>query len=94
MVGSTTCANICPALAITSPLITVSSTQEMKDLLLSGMVDNAERRPLPFRALLIIISTIIALIIYTFTLQKIRDIALLKLIGARNGVIGGHPANA
>jgi putative ABC transport system permease protein len=40
--------------------------------------------------LLIIISTIIiALIMYTLTLDKIHDIALLKLIGARNRVIVG-----
>jgi putative ABC transport system permease protein len=40
--------------------------------------------------LLIIISTIImALIIYTLTLDKIHDIAMLKLMGARNGVIVG-----
>lgn len=72
------------------PDITVYSTQEQKDLLLSGMVDKAKRQLGLFRALLIIISTIIiALIIYTLTLDKIRDIALLKLIGARNGVIGG-----
>jgi putative ABC transport system permease protein len=68
----------------------VYSTQEQKDLLLSGMVDKAKRQLGLFRALLIIISTIIiALIIYTLTLDKIRDIALLKLIGARNSVIGG-----
>jgi putative ABC transport system permease protein len=74
----------------TWPDITVYSTREMKDLLLSGMVDKARRQLGLFRALLIIISTIIiALIIYTLTLDKIRDIALLKLIGARNGVIGG-----
>jgi len=43
-----------------------------------------------FRALLIVISTIImALILYTLTLDKIHDIALLKLIGARNSVIVG-----
>jgi putative ABC transport system permease protein len=72
------------------PDITVYSTQEQKDLLLSGMVDKARRQLGLFRALLIIISTIIiALIIYTLTLDKIRDIALLKLIGARNSVIGG-----
>jgi putative ABC transport system permease protein len=54
------------------------------------MVDKARRQLGLFRALLIIISTIIiALIIYTLTLDKIRDIALLKLIGARNTVIGG-----
>ncbi|MFZ2281824.1 MAG: ABC transporter permease [Prosthecobacter sp.] len=72
------------------PDISVFSTQEQKDLLLSGMVDKAKRQLGLFRVLLIIISTIIiALIIYTLTLDKIRDIALLKLIGARNGVIGG-----
>jgi putative ABC transport system permease protein len=72
------------------PDITVYSTQEQKDLLLAGMVDKARRQLGLFRVLLIIISTIIiALIIYTLTLDKIRDIALLKLIGARNGVIGG-----
>ena len=72
------------------PDITVYSTQEQKDLLLSGMVDKAKRQLGLFRVLLIIISTIIiALIIYTLTLDKIRDIALLKLIGARNRVIAG-----
>ena len=72
------------------PDITVYSTQEQKDLLLSGMVDKAKRQLGLFRVLLIIISTIIiALIIYTLTLDKIRDIALLKLVGARNRVIGG-----
>jgi len=72
------------------PDITVYSTQEQKDLLLAGMVDKARRQLGLFRALLIVISTIIiALIIYTLTLDKIRDIALLKLIGARNTVIGG-----
>lgn len=74
----------------TWPDITVYSTHQQKDLLLAGMVDKARRQLGLFRALLIIISTIIiALIIYTLTLDKIRDIALLKLIGARNGVIGG-----
>ena len=54
------------------------------------MVDKARRQLGLFRVLLIIISTIImALIIYTLTLDKIHDIALLKLIGARNGVIVG-----
>ena len=74
----------------TWPDITVYSTPEQKDLLLAGMVDKARRQLGLFRALLIVISTIIiALIIYTLTLDKIRDIALLKLMGARNGVIGG-----
>ena len=70
--------------------VTVYSTQEQRDLLLSGMVDKARRQLGLFRVLLILISTIvIALILYTLTLDKIRDIALLKLIGARNRVIVG-----
>lgn len=72
------------------PDVTVYSTEEQRQLLLSGMVDKARRQLGLFRALLILISAIlIALIIYTLTLDKIRDIALLKLIGARNRVIAG-----
>lgn len=72
------------------PDVTVYSTQQQKDFLLSGMVDKARRQLGLFRMLLIIISTIIiALIIYTLTIDKIHDIALLKLIGARNRVIIG-----
>jgi putative ABC transport system permease protein len=74
----------------TWPDVTVYSTQQQKDLLLSGMVDKSRRQIGLFRVLLIIISTIImALILYTLTLDKIHDIALLKLIGARNRVIIG-----
>jgi len=72
------------------PDVTVYSHQEQVNLLLSGMVDKARRQIGLFRVLLIIISTIImALIIYTLTLDKIHDIAMLKLMGARNGVIIG-----
>ncbi|MFO1512936.1 MAG: FtsX-like permease family protein [Verrucomicrobiota bacterium] len=70
------------------PDVTVYSKQQQVDLLLSGMVDKARRQLGLFRVLLIIISTIIlALIIYTLTLDKIHDIAMLKLMGARNRVI-------
>lgn len=72
------------------PDVTVYTTQQQKDLLLSGMVDKARRQLGLFRRLLIAISTIIiALIINTLTLDKIRDIALFKLMGARNRVIVG-----
>jgi putative ABC transport system permease protein len=70
--------------------ITVYTAQQQRDLLLSGTVDKSRRQLGLFSILLIIISTIIiALIIYTLTLDKIHDIALLKLIGARNRVIIG-----
>ncbi|MCL4180606.1 MAG: ABC transporter permease, partial [Verrucomicrobia bacterium] len=57
---------------------------------LRGMIDKARRQIGLFRALLVIISTIImALILYTLTLDKIHDIAMLKLMGARNRMIVG-----
>ncbi len=72
------------------PDVTVYSTPQQRELLLSGMISKARRQLGLFRVLLIVISTIImALIIYTLTLDKLHDIALLKLIGARNGVIVG-----
>ncbi len=70
--------------------VKIYSQAQQKDLLLSGMVDKARRQLGLFRVLLIIISTIIlALIIYTLTLDKIHDIAMLKLMGARSRVIAG-----
>jgi len=70
------------------PDISVYSTAQQTDLLLGGMVDKAKRQIGLFRVLLVVISTVImALIIYTLTLDKIHDIAMLKLIGARNGVV-------
>ncbi len=55
-----------------------------------GSVDRARRQILLFRVLLTIISAVImALIIYTLTLDKLHPIALLKLIGAPTRVIAG-----
>lgn len=72
------------------PDVTAYSTQQQKDLLLGGMVDRSRRQLGMFRSLLILISTILmALILYTLTLDKLHDIAMLKLMGARNGVIIG-----
>lgn len=72
------------------PDVTVYTAAQQRDLLLAGMVDKSRRQLGLFRSLLILISTIImALIIYTLTLDKLHDIAMLKLIGARNRVIVG-----
>lgn len=70
--------------------VTVHTREQQVALLLQGMVDKARRQLGLFRALLTIISAIImALILYTLTLDKIHDIALLKLIGSPNRVILG-----
>jgi putative ABC transport system permease protein len=70
--------------------VTVHSAAQQEDLLLEGAVDRARRQILLFRVLLTLISAVImALIIYTLTLDKLHPIALLKLIGAPNRVIVG-----
>ena len=46
------------------------------------------RQLLLFRTLLVIVATVIvSLVIYTFTMEKIRSIAVMKLLGAPNRVI-------
>lgn len=70
--------------------ITAYTGAQQEDLLLKGSVDRARRQILLFRVLLTIISAVImALIIYTLTLEKLHTIALLKLIGAPNHTIIG-----
>lgn len=72
------------------PDVSVHTRDDQEQLLVHGMIDKARRQIGLFRLLLIIISTIImALIIYTLTLDKIHDIAMLKLMGARNSMIAG-----
>ncbi len=70
--------------------VTVYTAREQEALLLEGSVDRARRQILLFRVLLSVISgVILALILYTLTLDKLHPIALLKLIGAPNRVIVG-----
>ena len=70
------------------PDVSVFTQQGQRELLLRGNVDRARRQLGLFRVLLIVVSAIImALILYTLTLDKIHDIAMLKLMGARNSVI-------
>lgn len=70
--------------------VSVFTQQGQRELLLRGTVDRARRQIGLFRVLLTVIAAIImALILYTLTLDKIHSIALLKLIGASNAVILG-----
>ncbi|HCE44864.1 MAG TPA: ABC transporter permease [Lentisphaeria bacterium] len=70
------------------PDVSVYTHAGQSELLLRGMVDKARRQLGLFRVLLIIVSAVImALILYTLTLDKLHDIAMLKLMGARNSVI-------
>lgn len=69
--------------------VTVYTADEERELLLKGIEMNRRQIGL-FRVLLVVISAIVmGLILYTLTLDKLHDIALLKLMGARNRVIVG-----
>ncbi len=70
--------------------VSVYTSAGQRDLLLRGPVEKVRRQIGLFRVLLTIIAGIImALILYTLTLDKLHDIALLKLIGAPNRRILG-----
>lgn len=66
-------------------------TQEAQELILTrSLVDRARRQIGLFTTLLLIVSAvIIALIIYTMTMEKLKQIATLKLIGAPDRTIIG-----
>ncbi|MBL8287316.1 MAG: ABC transporter permease [Rubrivivax sp.] len=66
----------------------VYTSDEERALMLEGRLARMSAVLGLFRALLIIVSiVIIALIVYVLTIEKIRSIATLKLIGASNVVI-------
>ena len=66
-------------------------TQEEQELILSrSLVDRARRQIGLFTSLLLVVSAvIIALIIFTMTMEKLKQIATLKLIGAPDRTIIG-----
>ena len=66
------------------------TTVEQEEVLAKNVIERARQQILLFRIILLAVSTvIIALIIYTMTMEKTRDIATLKIIGAPNLKIGG-----
>jgi putative ABC transport system permease protein len=70
--------------------VSVYTQDGQRELLLKGSVEKIRRQIGLFRILLTVIAAIImALILYTLTLDKIHSIALLKLIGAPNPMILG-----
>lgn len=63
---------------------------EQERILTQSLVDRARRQIGMFTSILLLVSAvIIALIIYTMTMEKLRQIAMLKLIGAPDRTIVG-----
>lgn len=70
--------------------VSVFTTEEQRGFLLGGVVDKSRRQIGLFRALLAVVSGIVvSLVIFNMTVAKSREIALLKLMGARLGLVAG-----
>ncbi len=66
----------------------VFTYQQQHTILVKNVVETASKQIGLFTAILVVVSTIIiALIIYTMTLEKIKEIAIMKLIGIPNSMI-------
>lgn len=66
----------------------VYTAQDQKDILTKNLIEKSSKQIGLFTVILIIVSTIIiALIIYTMTLEKMKEIAIMKLMGLPNSLI-------
>ncbi|NMG45592.1 FtsX-like permease family protein [Aromatoleum toluvorans] len=62
--------------------------RQMEDILVSKLIETSARQIATFLVILAIVSAaIVSFIIYTMTLGKVRELAVLKLIGTRNRTI-------
>jgi putative ABC transport system permease protein len=68
----------------------VFSREGMEEILVAKLIATSAKQIGMFLAILAVVSAaIVAFIIYTMTMGKIREIAVLKLIGTRNRTIAG-----
>jgi putative ABC transport system permease protein len=68
--------------------LTVYTRSQMEEILVGKLIATSARQIFMFLVILSIVSAaIVAFIIYTLTLGKIREIAVLKLIGTKNRTI-------
>ncbi|MDD2789994.1 MAG: ABC transporter permease [Sulfurimonas sp.] len=66
----------------------VYSAKDQKEILTKNLIEKSSKQIGLFTAILVIVSTIIiALIIYTMTLEKMKEIAIMKLMGLPNSLI-------
>jgi len=66
----------------------VYTAEQEKTILTKNLIKTASKQIGMFTVILVIVSTIIiALIIYTMTLEKMKEIAIMKLIGIPNSMI-------
>jgi len=66
----------------------VYTADQQKEILTKNLIERASKQIGLFTAILVVVSTIIiALIIYTMTLEKMKEISIMKLIGIPNSMI-------
>ncbi len=66
----------------------VYTKEEQNSILTKNLIERASKQIGLFTAILVLVSTIIiALIIYTMTLEKMKEISIMKLIGIPNSLI-------
>lgn len=69
---------------------TVYTRAQMEGILVGKLIATSAKQIAMFLAILAVVSAaIVAFIIYSLTMDKIREIAVLKLIGTRNRTIAG-----
>ena len=84
-----------PAESVAGPIrrwkhLEAYTREQMEDILIAKLIATSAKQIGMFLVILAIVSAaIVAFIIYTMTLGKIREIAVLKLIGTRNRTIAG-----
>jgi putative ABC transport system permease protein len=84
-----------PAEAVAEPIrrwkhLEAYTQAQMEEILIAKLIATSARQIAMFLVILAVVSAaIVAFIIYTMTLGKIREIAVLKLIGTRNRTIAG-----
>ena len=70
--------------------LSVHTRDQMEDILIVKLIANSAKQIGMFLVILAIVSAaIVAFIIYTMTMGKLREIAVLKLIGTRDRTIAG-----
>ncbi len=84
-----------PAESVAEPIrrwkhLEAYTREQMEEILIAKLIATSAKQIGMFLVILAIVSAaIVAFIIYTMTLGKIREIAVLKLIGTRNRTIAG-----
>ncbi|OHE06145.1 MAG: ABC transporter permease [Sulfurimonas sp. RIFCSPLOWO2_12_FULL_36_74] len=66
----------------------VYTKEQQKEILTKNLIEKSAKQIGLFTAILVVVSTIIiALIIYTMTLEKMKEISIMKLMGLPNSLI-------